>query len=248
MVLFVMDSLSFLVVALLSGAIAGTILGLVNLALVEPYLDKAIGIEVQNAISEGEEVNPVEHVNYRFWQKGGEVAAGTVLGMAFGSLLGIVFVFGRRIIPSGSNIKKALVLAAIIWLVIILVPAIKYPANPPTVGDPDTINYREYLFISFILISGFTALGLSVLYTKIKKSKASVKFLTVSIIYAVVMVGAFLFVPPNPDEITASMDLVNGFRITSMFTMTVFWIILGILFGVLWEKLKPHERTEFKTV
>ena len=57
MVIFVMDSLSFLVVALLSGAIAGTILGLVNLALVEPYLDKAIGIEVQNAISTGEEVD-----------------------------------------------------------------------------------------------------------------------------------------------------------------------------------------------
>jgi len=131
-----MDSLSFLVVALISGAIAGTIFGFVNLALVEPYLDKTIGIEVQNSISEGEQVNPVEHNNYRLWQKGGEIAAGTILGMAFGSLLGIVFVFGRRIIPFGSNIKKALVLSGIVWLVIFLVPAIKYPANPPTVGDP----------------------------------------------------------------------------------------------------------------
>jgi predicted cobalt transporter CbtA len=243
-----MDSLSFLVVALISGAIAGTILGFVNLALVEPYLDKAIGIEVQNSISEGEEVNPVEHNNYRLWQKGGEIAAGTILGMAFGSLLGIVFVFGRRIIPSGSNIKKALVLSGIVWLVIFLVPAIKYPANPPTVGDPDTINYRQSLFISFILISGFTALGLAILYTKMKKSKVSIKFLTVSIIYAIIMTGAFLVVPPNPDEITAPMDLVNGFRIMSMLTITVFWIILGITFGLIWEKLKPHEATQFKPI
>jgi predicted cobalt transporter CbtA len=240
-----MDSLSFLVVALISGAIAGTILGLVNLALVEPYLDKAIGIEVQNSISKGEEVNPVEHNNYRLWQKGGEIAAGTILGMAFGSLLGMVFVFGRRIIPSGSNIKKALVLSGIVWLVIFLVPAIKYPANPPTVGDPDTINYRQSLFISFILISGFTALGLAILYTKMKKSKVSIKFLTVSVIYAIIMTGAFLVVPPNPDEITAPMDLVNGFRIMSMLTITVFWIILGITFGLIWEKLKPHEATQF---
>jgi predicted cobalt transporter CbtA len=243
-----MDSLSFLVVALISGAIAGTILGFVNLALVEPYLDKAIGIEVQNSISEGEEVNPVEHNNYRLWQKGGEIAAGTILGMAFGSLLGMVFVFGRRIIPSGSNIKKALVLSGIVWLVIFLVPAIKYPANPPTVGDPDTINYRQSLFISFILISGFTALGLAILYTKMKKSKVSIKFLTVSVIYAIIMTGAFLVVPPNPDEITAPMDLVNGFRIMSMLTITVFWIILGITFGLIWEKLKPHEATQFKTI
>jgi predicted cobalt transporter CbtA len=127
-----------------------------------------------------------------------------------------------------------------------MIPAIKYPANPPTVGDPDTINYRQYLFISFILISGFTALGLSLLYTKMK-AKSSLKFLTISIIYTIIMINAFIFVPPNPDEITAPMDLVNGFRIMSMLTMTVFWVVLGITFGLIWDKLKPHETTQFKT-
>jgi len=240
-----LDSLTFLVVALLSGVIAGTILGLVNLALVEPYLDKAIGIEVQNAIREGEQVDPIEQTNYRFWQKGGELVAGTILGMSYGALMGIVFVFAKKIIP-GSNVKKALLVAGVIWLVVFMIPALKYPANPPTVGDPDTINYRESLFVSFILISGFTALGLAIVYSK-WKSKSSLKFATISVIYAIVMVGAFIAVPSNPDKITASMDLVNGFRISSMATITMFWIILGVIFGLLWEKLKPHERTEFRT-
>jgi predicted cobalt transporter CbtA len=62
------------------------------------------------------------------------------------------------------------------------------------------------------------------------------------------MVGAFIVVPPNPDELNAPTDLVNGFRIMSMLTMTVFWIILGITFGLIWEKLKPDETTQFKTV
>lgn len=241
-----MNSLSFLVVTVISGTIAGTILGLINIVLVEPYLDRAIGIEVQNSIDAGEEVNPVEHFNYRFWQKGGEIVAGTILGMSFGALLGIVFVFGRKLIP-GSNIKKAFVLSGVIWLVIFMIPAIKYPANPPTVGDPDTIYYRQFLFISFILISGFTALGLSIIYTKIK-SKISIKFLTVSIIYTIVMIGVFIVTPPNPDKITAPTDLVNGFRIMSMLTMTIFWIILGLTFGLIWEKLKPHETSQFETV
>ena len=162
-------------------------------------------------------------------------------------LLGIVFAFGRKIIPGSNNTKKAIILAGIIWLVIFIMPAIKYPANPPTVGDPDTINYREYLYISFILISSFTALGLSIIYTKMK-AKTSLKFLTVSVIYAIVMVGAFVFVPPNPDKITAPMDIVNGFRIMSVLTMTMLWIVLGITFGMLWDKLKPHETTQFKTV
>lgn len=240
-----MDSLTFLVVALISGAIAGTVLGLVNLALVEPYLDKAIGIEVQNAIDEGDKVDQIEHLNYRFWQKGGEIIAGTVLGMSFGSLLGIVFAFGRKII-NGSNVKKALVLSGVIWLVIFMIPAIKYPANPPSVGSPDTINYRDSLFVSFILISGFTALGLTILYSK-WNSKTSLKFIVVSVIYGVVMVGAFIAVPPNPDKITAPMDLVIGFRIITITTMTMFWIILGTIFGLLWERLKPNEKTEFRT-
>ena len=240
-----MDSLTFLVVALISGAIAGTVLGLVNLVLVEPYLDKAIEIEVQNAINQGEQVDQIEQINYRFWQKGGEIVAGTILGMSFGALLGIVFAFGRKIIP-GSNVKKALVLAGVIWLVIFMIPAIKYPANPPTIGDPDTIEYRDSLFVSFILISGFAALGLAILYSK-WNSKTSLKFMAISVIYAVVMVEAFIAVPSNPDKITAPMDLVNGFRIMTITTMTMFWIILGITFGLLWERLKPNERTEFRT-
>jgi len=244
--MIILDSLSFLVVAVISGAIAGTIFGLVNLALVEPYLDRAIGIEVQKPVSAGEDVNPIDHVNYRFWQKGGEIVAGTILGMSFGALLGIVFLFGRKLIP-GSNIKKALVLSGVTWLVIFMIPALKYPANPPTVGNPDTINYRQYLFISFILISGFTALGLSIIYNKINL-KSSFKLLAVSVIYTGIIVGAYIAIPPSPDKITAPTDLVNGFRIMSILTMTFFWVVLGITFGLVWDKLNPHETTHFKTV
>ena len=128
-----------------------------------------------------------------------------------------------------------------------MIPALKYPANPPTVGDPDTINYRQYLFISFILISGFTALGLSIIYHKINR-KSSFKLLAVSVIYTGIIVGAFIAIPPNPDKITTPIDLVNGFRIMSMLTMTIFWVVLGITFGLIWDKLKPHEPTQFKTI
>ena len=38
----------FIAIVLVSGFVAGTIHGAVNLAIVEPYLDEAIGIENQN--------------------------------------------------------------------------------------------------------------------------------------------------------------------------------------------------------
>ena len=69
----------------------------------------------------------------------------------------------------------------------------------------------------------------------------------IPLIYAAIMVGAFLILPPNPDEISAPMDLVQGFRIASVFTMSISWGILGIIFGVLWDRLKPHEIAQVTT-
>ena len=37
------------------------------------------------------------------------------------------------------------------------------------------------------------------------------------------MTVVFVSMPSNPDEITAPMDLVNGFRIAGIATMTMFW-------------------------
>lgn len=52
----------------ISDAIAGTILGAINHALVEPYIDRAIPIETQNAVKEGEVVDPIEQHDYRLCQ------------------------------------------------------------------------------------------------------------------------------------------------------------------------------------
>jgi predicted cobalt transporter CbtA len=49
--------------------------------------------------------------------------------------------------------------------------------------------------------------------------------------------------PANPDAITAPMDLVNSFRIATFTTMVMFYIVLGIIFGMMWRKYRPHETT-----
>ena len=62
--------ITFVIITLLSGAIAGTVLGVINQALVEPYIDRAISIETQNAIKEGEVVDPIELQDNRLCQTG----------------------------------------------------------------------------------------------------------------------------------------------------------------------------------
>ena len=49
-----MRTLNFIFITLFSGAVAGAILGLINQIVVEPFIDKAIGIETQRHVSRGE--------------------------------------------------------------------------------------------------------------------------------------------------------------------------------------------------
>ena len=241
-----MKTITFIAITLLSGAISGTLLAIMNLGIVEPYIDEAINIENQNAIAQGEVINPQEFNDYRLWQKSGEIAAGTILGISLGALFGVVFALTRNSIPGSNDKKKALILAAVMLLVIYIVPALKYPANPPAVGDPETIYYRESLYITLLTVSGFSALGLAFLYRKLGDKKG--KQIVVPVIYIGIIAAAFMILPPNPDEITAPMDLVMGFRIASGLTMSVFWGFLGIILGAFWDKTRPDEQAKIATV
>lgn len=238
-----MKAIVFIAIALFAGAIAGTILGIVNQVTVEPYIEHAVELEMQNAVQSGQAINSDEFTAYRFWQKGGEIVAGTILGLSIGSLFGIIFVYTHNSIPGSNNKKKALIVAGIMWSVLFLIPALKYPANPPAVGDPETIYYRQTLYIAFLAISGFSALGLAFLYRKMGSSSRKVAAVVIPAVYAVIITGAYFAMPSNPDPINAPMDLVIGFRIASAITLTLFWGLLGVIFGALWDKFNPDKTT-----
>jgi predicted cobalt transporter CbtA len=239
-----MKTLPFVIITLFSGAIAGIILGLVNQAIVEPFIDKAISIETQRHIATGESIDTAQQSQYRMWQKGGEVVAAAMYGVSLSALFGIVFVYSRHSLPGFTSKKKALFLAAIMFFVIFLIPALKYPANPPAVGNPSTIYYREMSYVGFIAVSGFSALALALSYRKLKtylSEKKTTVMLTVSLIYAIIIIGAYLAFPPNPDKVTIPMNLIISFRIASVCSIGIFWGVLGMIVGLFWDKLKIHE-------
>ncbi len=233
----------FIIIVLISGAFAGLIHGTVNFAIVEPYLDQAIGIENQNLFDSGEEEDTpefwVEYEGYRTWQKGGQILAGVILGTSVGALFGIVFALSRNALPGNNDIKKSLILAGIMWLTLYVIPFLKYPANPPTVGDGETVMLRAILYLSFIAISGFGAVGFYQLSKKLKNNKKLVALLG----YGVFISAVFFAMPENPDEITAPMNLVNEFRFMSVLGVTSFWASVGIILGLFWRKLSPQKET-----
>jgi predicted cobalt transporter CbtA len=237
-----LKTLYFVIISLFSGAIAGIVLGLINQAIVEPFIDKAISIETQRHIARGESIDTAQQSQYRMWQKGGEVIAAATYGISLSALFGIVFAYSRRSLPGIDNKKKALFLACILFFVIFLIPALKYPANPPAVGNPSTIYYREMLYVGFIAVSGFSALALAIFYKRLKTYFSDKPTrLIVPLIYAVIIITAYIAFPPNPDKITIPSSLITSFRIASVSTIGIFWGVLGMIVGVLWDKFKLHE-------
>ena len=229
----------FILIVLMSGCFAGIIYGTLNLIIVEPYLDDAINIENQNLFSSGEEIDGpqfwVEYYEYRSWQKGGQILAGAILGTSIGSLFGIVYALSKKSLPSRNNIGKTLILAGLMWFTLFVIPFLKYPANPPTVGDGETVVLRGILYLTLIAISGFLAIGF---YQIFKRLKAKNRILPV-IGYGVLISLVFFVMPENPDEISTSMELINGFRTVAFLTGTVFWFTLALFLGVFWQKTNP---------
>ena len=235
-----MKTALFLAIVLISGALAGTVHGVANLILVEPYLDTAIGIENQHLFASGEEKDTpefrAEFDSYRYWQKGGQILAGAILGTSIGALFGIVYAYSRNSLPGKTDLKKTFILAAIMWLTIFIIPFLKYPANPPTVGDPETVVLRSILYLSFIAISGFGAVGFYQMYRKLQSRKKIIAFVG----YAIFISTVFVVMPPNPDEISAPIELVNQFRMMSVIAVSVFWVSVAAILGIFWHKFQPQ--------
>ena len=180
-----------------------------------------------------------------FGRKVARLLPGAVYGISLGALFGIVFAYGRKALPGDNNKKKALFLAGVLWFVLYLMVAIKYPANPPAVGDPETIYYRQSLYVGYLAISGFTALALTITWKKVQFGSKKILF---PLIYAAVMIVAYVVLPPNPDKISISMDLIHTFRVVTALTIGLFWGILAIVFGSLWDRFIPREEPKFATM
>ena len=233
-----MKTITFITIVLVSGALAGLVHGTINFALVEPYLDQAIGLENESLFASGEAEDTLEfwaeYESYRIWQKSGQVLAGVILGLAMGSLFGIVYALSRNSLPGKTDVTKSVILAGIMWLTIYIIPFLKYPANPPTVGDGETVMLRAILYVSFIVLSG---IGVVIFYKLSRKLQSNKKYF--GLIGYIVFISVIFFVmPENPDEVNAPINLVNEFRLMSVLGVSSFWLSVGIILGLFWNKFE----------
>jgi predicted cobalt transporter CbtA len=241
-----MKTILFIIIALLCGIMAGEILATINLFVVEPIIDKSIAYEIQGDIAKGNAINFTDFHSYRVWQKSGTFAASAFLGMAYGGLMGIAYLFTRKYLPSSDDRKKAILLAGLMFLAFYLVPFSKYPPNPPAVGNPDTIGLRDHLYTTYQIMSVIIALVMGILFFKFRRVN-KISYVIPSI-YIVSIALIYFIWEPNHDKIEIPMNIVNTFRVLTGTTMAIFFTLIGVFFGLLWNKFKPHEIQKLTTI
>ena len=215
-----------------AGLLAGLLAGLFAFVIGEPLLDQAIGLEHSAHTHEGEEVFS------RSTQKVGLFFATGFTGVFVGGLFGLAFAYFRGRLASESDWTRSLSLAAAIFAGAALIPFLKYPANPPTVGDPATIGARTSAYFAMVGLSLLAVLISWYASGLLRRRNVStpVRHVTVGLGLATVVAALFLILPATADPGRFPAGLLWSFRLSSLGTQLVLWTGLGVLFGALCER------------
>jgi hypothetical protein len=230
---------------LLAGVIAGLIAGSFAYFAGEPHINAAIAIEEAAAPPPAPGETPEEPLVDRSVQAGpGLFLLTGLFGAAVGGILATAYTVLRRHLRTGSDTNAALGLAGAALLGVVIVPFLKYPPNPPAVGDPATIQARTIAYLAVVVL-GLVAVWAAVLATRTQTHQWRRATAGAAGFLVVVTIAYTLL--PTFDEVPAGFPatLLWDFRISSLGTQVVLWTTLGLTFAGLLDQLA--HRTTAKT-
>jgi uncharacterized membrane protein YidH (DUF202 family) len=199
----------------------------------EPAVNQAIAFESSSAAAAGE---PHEHaiVSRGVQRSVGLLTAAIVFGLSMGGLFALAFAFAYGRVGRASPARTALWLAAGAFVVVYLVPFLKYPANPPSVGDPDTIGRRTELYLAMIVCSLLAAVAaLRIRAWLAARRDPTTATVVAGLSYLAVVVAAGLILP-GIHEVPKNFPATTlwRFREASIGMQAVLWATIGVVFSV----------------
>lgn len=229
---------SLLVRGMLVGLAAGVLAFAFAYIFGEPQVDRAIDYEEALARAAHEPAE-AEVVSRGLQRTLGLLTGTLVMGVALGGILALVFAYAYGRIGALTPRLTALVLAAGAFVTIILVPFTKYPANPPTVGDPDTIDKRTILYVLMIAITLLAVLAAARVRRATLPRLGGWNATLVAGAAFLVLVAAAELVLPSVHETPAGFpaDLLYRFRLASLGLHLTLWTALGTGFGAAAQRL-----------
>ncbi|VTZ48430.1 conserved membrane hypothetical protein [Methylocella tundrae] len=225
------------------GMLAGVIAGLFATSFAflagEPSVDRAIAFESAAARAAGEPEEP-QIVSRAVQRSAGLVTAAVVYGAGLGGLFALAFAFANGRVGALEPRAVAALLAAAGFIAVVLIPALKYPPNPPAIGRPETIGMRTALFFSMLFFSVLAMILASLLRGRLARRfggwnaglVSAGAFLTAVVVAALVLPS----INEVPDNFPA--DVLWRFRLAALGAQAVLWSVIGLGFGVLAQSLE----------
>jgi hypothetical protein len=223
---------------MVAGLVAGVVAFVFARVFGEPALDGGIAYEDRLAAAAGE-AGGVEVVS-RGTQSGiGLAAALLVYGVALGGILALVHAAAQGRLGGLGTRGTALVVALVGFASAVLVPFLKYPANPPASSVDSTIGQRTGLYVLLVALSLVLAAAAAVAARRLAGRLGWWNAVLVAGVGYVLVTGLVTAVLPAVDETPADFPatVLYDFRIASLGGHVVLWTVLALVFAALADRL-----------
>jgi hypothetical protein len=223
---------------MLAGLVAGGIAFAFAWAFGEPQVNLAIAFEEHMHQMAGDAPEP-ELVSRAVQGTIGLLTGVLVYGAALGGMFALSFAYAQGRMGRLGPRATAALLAVSGFVALILVPQIKYPANPPSIGNPETIGSRTGLYFTMIALSVIAAVAaVSTGRQLVRRLGGWNAAIAAGAAYLAVIAAAMLILPPV-NEVPADFSATTlwNFRLASLGIEVVLWTGLALIFGVLAERL-----------
>jgi Probable cobalt transporter subunit (CbtA) len=223
---------------LVVGALAGLLAGVFAFVFGEPLVQDAIDIEEAASAHASLGSVPLAHVGdwvvSRSEQRGGLFLATALYGIAAGGLFAIAFATLRGRGSQRTDWELATRLAGAIFVAIVLVPFVKYPPNPPAVGNPDTIGDRTAYYVILLVGSALAMLAAARVVWSMRPDGPPWTRPLAGAGTFVAVAGGLALALPGIQEVPRDFPapLIWEFRLSALGTQAVLWAALGVGFGI----------------
>jgi hypothetical protein len=232
---------------LIRGMLVGIVAGLVAFAVSRLFGESAVAqaIAVEGAHAHAGMAEEPEQVSRTVQSTIGLLTATTVFGVALGGIFALVFAFAQgRVLRLGVR-GLAAVLALSGFVVLYAAPFLKYPPNPPAVGNPDTIGRRTALYFTMLAVSVLVAVLAWELARRLEPALGIWNAAIAGVLLFVVLIGLAEWAMPVSQEVGSDFPAVTlyHFRIASFGIQLSLWATIGLLFGALTERSMARRPT-----
>ena len=242
---------------LLRGMIVGFVAALLSFSFLkavgEPAVDRAIAFETamdeakakaehDAAVAKGENPPPVEaepELVSRPVQGGIGLFTGvTVYNVAFGGLFALAFAICYGRMGDFRPRVTAALIAISGFIAVYAVPILKYPANPPSIGNPDTIGMRTAIYFGMMLLSLASMIAAWNVRNRLVAQHGAWNATLIGAAVYIVAVVIFAFAMPPLNEVPEGFPAVVlwQFRMASLGAQAIMWTVIGLGFGAWVER------------